>query len=179
MAFQFLLFAAQAAGVGLDMYQRRKQEQFANMGADIESKELGLQMEREALASSEEALANTERLREVMATQRAIYGARGQQAAQGTSAAIGQRNIRVFNADERARQLSMGYRKHQLESQQRLLGINKAARREERQTKDFMGALNLLNFNGLEDMLSTGGNQKLGNTRVPSGKKSSSSNLYF
>jgi hypothetical protein len=149
MAMQFLLLAAQAAGIGLDMYQQRRQERYANKGADIEINELGLQMEKEQLASSEEALANTERLREVMASQRALYAARGQKVGQGSPVAIAQRDINTFSVDERARQLSMSFRKHQIESKQRLIGLEKKARKSERKTKQFMSGLNLLNFNSL------------------------------
>ncbi|HHT9129275.1 MAG TPA: hypothetical protein ACFYEC_00230 [Candidatus Brocadiaceae bacterium] len=149
MSFQFLLLGAQAAGIGLNMYQRRKEQRYQNVGADIEIQDLGLQMQKEQLASTEEAVANMERLRETLATQRAIYASRGQKVGQGSPVAIAQGQIRAQGYDERARQLSMGFRKYELESKQRLIGLNKQARRSERRTKDFMQGLNLLNFNSM------------------------------
>ena len=149
MSFNFLLLGAQAAGIGLNMYQRRKEQRYQNMGADIEIQDLGLQLQKEQLASSEEAVANMERLRDTLATQRAIYAARGQKVGQGSPVSLMQGQIRAQSYDERARQLSMGFRKYELESKQRLIGLNKTARKSERRTKDFMQGLNLLNFNSI------------------------------
>lgn len=161
MAFPMLLLAAQAAGYGINLYQRHQEENFANMGAEMDRQQLSLQIEKEALVNSEETLASTERLRETLATQRAIFAARGISAGAGSSLAIAQRSIRTAGADERARRLSMGFRKHQMESQQRLLGIGRAARRQKRQTEDFMGGLNLLNFTNALSPTLTGGNSRL------------------
>jgi hypothetical protein len=147
MAFPFLLFAVQAAGIAMNMYQRKQQEQSSNMGAEADRRELQLQFKREQLASSEESLANTERLRDVMATQRAMYAARGQQAGQGSPVAIAARSQNLYQADERARQLSLSFRKYQTEAQQRLIAIGQKARRTERKTQDLLGFTNLLNFN--------------------------------
>jgi hypothetical protein len=149
MSIELLLLGAQAAGFGLNLFQNRKKEQFSNYGADIEHDELSLQMEKEQLSSTEDAYANQERLREVMASQRALFAARGQKVGQGTAVSFAQREIRTHSYDERARQVSMSYRKHQLESQQRLIKLNKHAKKSQRQTKDFMSGLNLLNFNNL------------------------------
>jgi hypothetical protein len=174
MAFNFLLLGAQAAGIGLNMYQRRREARYqnkaddlSNQGADIDIQNLGLQFEKEQLASTEEAVNNMDRLRDTLATQRAIFASRGQKAGQGSAQTIGQGQIRAQGYDERARQLSLGFRKYELESQKRLIGlgktargINKTARRSERRTQNFMQGLNLLNFNSI-----------IGNSLNPDGGK--------
>jgi hypothetical protein len=160
MALPFILFAAQAAGFAVNLWGKKKQERYTNMGAEIERNELNLQLQREQLASTEEAIANTERLAEVMATQRAIFASRGVQSGQGSARALATKTIGVYNADERARQLSMGFRKHQIESTQRISKINQSARRAERKTASFMEGINLMNFNtAFGDMLNKPGSK--------------------
>jgi hypothetical protein len=158
--YSFLLFAAQAGGFAANVWGRKKQERYTNWGAQMERNELSLQLQKEQLASTEEAIANTERLGEVLATQRAIFASRGVQSGQGSARALATKQIGTYNADERARQLSMSFRKHQIESTNRISKMNQSARRAERKTANFMEGINLMNFNGaFGDMLNKPGSK--------------------
>lgn len=117
MAFPFMLLATQAAGIGMNLYARNKAKkyeemgmQYSRMGAQLEANEMGLRMEQEVLASKEQSLISTENLREVLASQRAIFASRGTKAGQGSAHGVQEKSIRTYNADERARKLSLDFK---------------------------------------------------------------------
>ena len=147
MAFPFLLLGAQAAGIGFNIWQNKRQSRYEAMGAQIEQQEMQLQMQQEALASTQQSLANTEQLRDVLATQRAIFASRGTSSRAAFTA--GQTSLRAYNADEQARELSLTFRKHQTETAQRLKSLNLYAGKQKRKADLFGQSLSLLNFNGL------------------------------
>ncbi len=147
MAYNYMLMGAMAAGHGLDIYQGRRQERYTRMGEELERDEMRLQMQQEQLASSEQSLFQGEQLREIMATQRALAASRGQLSGAGSNLAISQSSVRAFNADEHARELSQSFRKHQYESAQRLQGINRVARNQERRFGNIAKGINLASTN--------------------------------
>jgi len=153
MSFAFMLLAAQAAGYAASVYGRKQEERYRRMGENLDRQERELQMSQEALASTEQAEANTERLREVMASSRALNAARGIQSGQGSNLALAERNVRTYNADERARQLSLSFRKHQMESYNRLYSLNQAGRNVKRRADRFVQGMNLLSYNPLTENL--------------------------
>jgi len=144
-----MLLGAMAAGHGLDVYQSKRKERYTRMGEDLERREMQLQMQQEQLASSEQSLFQSEQLREVLATQRVLAASRGQMSGAGSNLAVSQSSIRAFNADEHARELSQSFRKHQFESSQRLQGLNRTARNQERRFSNIAKGVNLLSVNEL------------------------------
>jgi len=154
MSLDMMLLAAQAGGYASSLYARKQQERIARKGDEMDRQQLQLQLQQEQLASTEQSFYNTEKLRDVMATQRALFAARGQQAGQGSNFMIGQASQRAYNAEESARQLSMSFRKHQLESKQRLIGLNRTARNAERRAKDIGEAWDMLSYGALSEFLS-------------------------
>lgn len=161
-----ILFAAQAAGIGLNYYSMKQQERYdrqakmqANLGFDINAKaydinDLGyelsnrgfeltndlynverqgseldmqtvrLQMQQETLAATQASIADTERLGEVMSTQRAILAARGTSAGTGSAGTHAQKTLSAYGQDEKARNMTMNFRKLQGENQLSLMKIH-------------------------------------------------------
>ena len=153
MSLAYILLAAQAAGYATSVYGQKRAEKYTRAGDQLDRQERELQMQQEALASSEQALQSSERLREVMASQRALAAARGVQSGQGSNLAIANRSLSVYNADERARQLSMSFRKHQMESYDRLYSLNAGGRNVKRRADRFVQGMNLLSTNPLTEKL--------------------------
>ncbi len=140
-----MLMASQAAGIGMNMYSQRRAEKMARIGEKLDlmglqnqlqtgamqfetaQLQLDTRMKEEQLAFTQQALFDTERLKEVMATQRALFSARGQMPGVGTAAAISNKSLSAFSADERTRNLSQLFRKNQLNNQKSLLKIQKSA----------------------------------------------------
>jgi hypothetical protein len=153
MSLVYMLLAAQAAGYATSLYGKKQQERYTRMGEELDRQERQLAMEQESLASSEQGLYSSEKLRDVMASNRALNAARGVQSGQGSNLALSERNIRTHNADERARQLSMSFRKHQMDSYNRLYSLNASGRNVKRRADRFVQGMNLLSFNPLTEKL--------------------------
>ncbi len=156
----FMLMAAQAAGYATSIYSRKAQEKMARYGDELDRGQMRLQMESEQLASTEQALYNTERLRDVLATQRALAASRGQQSGQGSNLMVAQASQRAYNADENARRISMSFRKNQFESMQRLMGIKAVGRNSLRRSQNIQQGFNMLSTQssqqGLNQFLNSG-----------------------
>ena len=153
MSLAYMLLAAQAAGYAASIYGRKQQERYTRMGENLDRQERELQMQQESIASSEQSLYSSEKLRDVLASQRAIAASRGVQAGQGSNLAISEQSKRLQGADERARQLSQSFRKHQMESYNRLHSLNQAGRNVKRRADRFSQGINLLSFNPLTEKL--------------------------
>jgi len=170
--FPFILLAVQAAGLAANIWQAKKANkldkqglQFSMQGLKMQQRELDLKMQQEQLASSQESLYNTDRLRDIMSTQRAIFAARGQSSAQGSNFFIGQNSINLFNEDENARKLAMGFKQHYTNINKTLLSmegsrmeLDVSTRKSERYGKLISQATNMFSSNSLGSFGSGGGN---------------------
>lgn len=130
-SYNAILLAAQAAGIGANLYAERQKRKMAEQGVAVEQAQNKLRMQEEQLAATEATNASLEQLREVLATQRTIAGARGQNPGQGSALALANKAISAQSADERALGLSSSFRQSQLSNMSRLLGIKKAQARTE------------------------------------------------
>lgn len=164
MAFPFLLLATTAAGLGMKAFSQsqsnqaedaalREQDYFSNLGFDIAKNEIGLRMDQETLAAEEQNLFSINRLRDVLSTQRAMMGARGQRSGVGSAGAIQNKAINVYNADEKSRNLNESFRKMQLQGQFRSLSIKQLTGQS--RTSNFKSKRNLKQT---QDWLKTGTN---------------------
>lgn len=124
--YQAMLLGAQAAGIGANVFAAYQQKRAVEAGISVEQGDLRLRMEQEELAFTEANIESIRNLQEVMATQRAIAGARGQNPGVGSSLAVANKSIRAQKADEQARGLSKSFRKSQYENMSRLLNVKKA-----------------------------------------------------
>ncbi len=129
MNYEALLLGAQVAGIGANLYAARNERRMTEAGLSIEQGELGLRQKQEQLAFTEANIASIEQLQEVLATQRAMAGARGVNPGVGSALAASNKSVRAQGADERARGLSNLFRKSQLDGMSKLLNIKKATSR--------------------------------------------------
>jgi hypothetical protein len=97
------------------------------IGAMLQQGEINIRMGQEELSASEESLMSIKKLREVMATQSAIMGARGQKQGVGSALTASTQSKNAFNADERARNLSLKFKKLMLENQKSISRIHQLA----------------------------------------------------
>lgn len=147
MNYDAMLLGAQAAGIGANLYAARQQQRMTELGIEVEQGEVALRMKEEQLAFTEANIASLDQLQEVMATQRAILGARGQAPGVGSALAVGNKSTRAQSADQRARNLSKSFRQNQYEGTQSLLGIKKAGARAQFGNSLIAGGLSSFNLN--------------------------------
>ena len=145
--FSNLLLAAQAAGIGVNLYANRQQLNYDKRGIELEESQQNLKMQQDTLAYQEQNLADLQTLNQTMASQRAIQGARGQMAGQGTTAAIENTSLRNYKSDERARKMSLSFREDYSKSIARLNRINYGSTKSELYTKTIGSAVNMFDFN--------------------------------
>ena len=156
MALQFVLLAASAAAkFGMQSMNNRVEDQamgeqqyFNDLSFETSRNEIGLRMDQESLAASEQNLFNINRLRDVLSTQRAMMGARGQREGVGSGNMVQNKAINVYNADEKARNLNLSFKRLQLQGQTRALSLKKLvgeskisnykSKRQFQQTQDWL-----------------------------------------
>lgn len=146
-SYQAILLGAQAAGFGANLYAAYNQKKMSQYGIEVERGELGLRRQEEELSYAEANLESLKTLQEVLATQRAISGARGQMPGVGSSLAAANKAQAAQAADERARKLTKDFRTSQLDSMNRLLNIKKAGVRGEFGSSLISSGLSNLNLN--------------------------------
>lgn len=145
--YQAMLLGAQAAGIGANLYSAYSQKKMADYDIEVERGALGVRRGQEELSFAEANLQSLQELQEVMATQRAIMGARGQNPGVGSALAAANKSLRAQGADEKARALSKDFRTAQLDSMSRLLNIKKAGARAQFGASLIEGGLSTLNLN--------------------------------
>lgn len=149
MSLEMMILGAQGAGMLLSMYGDSQSRKMLRLGADLEQRELGLRMEQEQLASTEQAVQNSEQLRQVMASNRAIMGARGQMPGVGTAQSLMQNDMRAFDADETARKISLSYRQAEIKSRMALTKMNLYSDLGKIGAKQAERGINMLSTNAL------------------------------
>lgn len=116
MALPLILLAAQAAGLGMDLYATRKASKSMKMGFELDAANAENKIEQLRLQGTEDALFNLDRLRQNISTQRAISGARGQSSSTGSARGAILASERTYTADERARELSERFKTFDIRS---------------------------------------------------------------
>jgi hypothetical protein len=147
MAFPYLLLATQAAGIGLNLYANKQQNKIEGLGYKLEEGQLNLRMQQELLVASQQQLGDLTRLQENMATQRAVFAARGTNAGQGSARTIMEASGRAYREDERARKLNTDFRRNYIDSLKRLQRIEHAGLKSNRAAKQLQSGLNMFSFN--------------------------------
>lgn len=155
MAFPYLLLAAQAAGVASSIYGNEQQNRIGKYGARLDQQSMQLRMEQETLAATQETLQDLTNLRETLASQRAIFAARGQNPGQGTAKAIENKSISAFGAEQQARDINKTFRKSYLESMGRLKRVESEGLRAARGVQLLGQSLNMVDFGSLYGGMNT------------------------
>jgi len=149
MAFPFILLAAQAAGIGANLYANRAQNRIESKGLALDEESVKLRMKQESLAAQQETLQDLTTLRETLASQRAIAGARGQNPGQGSIKALEQKSVRAQSTDERMRNLNKSFREKYAESLSRLKRIEHQGTKAQRGVQLLGQSINMFDFNSL------------------------------
>ena len=152
MAYPFLLLAAQAAGIATNIYAQSQQTKIGRQGLAIDQAQLGLRMEQETLAATQDTLTDLTTLQETLASQRAIFGARGQNPGQGTAKSIEQKSVNAYGADANARRINQTFKKSYMESLSRLKRVEQHGLEAQRGVQLLGQSLNMVDFNSLYGM---------------------------
>lgn len=104
---------AEAAGSIAGQWAQSKALKGVKATAELEQAQLGLRLKQETIASEQQSIANLHALDEILATQRAMFAARGQMPGIGSAGAIASKSVSNYRKDEQARGLSMGFLKSQ------------------------------------------------------------------
>lgn len=149
--------AAQASGIAMNLYQTRQAAKQLKMGARLDKEELEIGIEQERLMATEKSLMANERLRESLATTRALMAARGQAGGSGSARAVTQKSIQNFNLDEMARSISSNFKTYQAKSQQRLIDINSKNKITNLYGEAAKDIFSTVSFNSFEGLTSSSG----------------------
>lgn len=142
---------AQAAGIVTSIYSKKQQYKTQARAQQLEEAQIDLRMKQEQLAFEEQGLASVENLREVMASTQALFAAQGRTPGIGTTAAIERRSTTAFGRDERARELSKGFREHYYSSQKAVSRMTLASEKKKNKADRVSSVLNMINFNDLSE----------------------------
>ena len=129
MSYQYLLMGAQAAGYATSIWGTTQANKMLGIGAQLDKEALDLRMQQNTLASTEQAIANQERLREAVGLQAAIFAARGQQGGTGTAGALQTKTLTEFGREERARQLNLLFSNNNIKGQKAAIGMQVAGQK--------------------------------------------------
>lgn len=105
MSYQMMLIAAQSAGIATNIWKTSQASKLAGVGADLDRRAIDLQMQQNALVSTQQAISNAQNFRDVIAAQNVQFATRGQTG--GSAASLQNDSVREFNKDERTRKLNL------------------------------------------------------------------------
>lgn len=149
MSFPMMLMAAQAAGQAVNIWQTSQASRTVGLGVSLDRQQLDLRMQQETLLSTERALQNSEQLRNVLSSQAAIMGARGQMPGVGSAQAIQQGALKEYGADERVRKMNLSFKKSQLEAQKLFTSLEAGGKKAALGYSIGEKSIQQLNFNTL------------------------------
>ncbi len=109
-----LLLAMQAAGMIVDYYGVKNQQEMADMGAKLQQAGIDASIQQTRLETEDASLSALKNLRQTMGSQLAIFAARGTNPAAGSALSMVQSSIGTNNADERMRRLNLLGKENQL-----------------------------------------------------------------
>jgi len=167
---QYVLLAAQAAGTVISLFGQREQYKIGKRASQLEDAQMSLRLQQEEIASMEQSIFNINQLGETLATQRALMAARGGIAGVGSNLAAEQKSVSAFNADERARQLSLNFRSEAITAQKAMNKLTLAGKRSELGANAFEQIFNMVPFAEIGTALQTPKD-----TKIPGLNKLSSS----
>ena len=124
MSVEVFLLGMQAIGAIADYAGTRNEIKTGRQGAQLEQSMIQTRLEQERLASSQDTLFAMQDLRKNLASQRAIFAARGQRADTGTALALGQESKRNVSADAQIKRMNLLTREATLRAQGALSGLH-------------------------------------------------------
>ena len=121
-----LLLAMQASGMVVDWLGMRNQQQFADMGANLQQAGIETNIYQTRLEAEDASLQAMRQLRQTLGTQAAIFAARGTNPGAGSALAITTESIANYNADERMRRMNLMGRENALKTGGAISKLNQA-----------------------------------------------------
>lgn len=110
----YLLLAMQAAGMIVDYFGTKNQDQLMKMGMKVQQAGIDSEIEMTRLQSQDASLQAMRQLRQTMGTQIATMAARGTAAGAGSAFSLLTESVGNFNSDERIRKLNLLGKENQL-----------------------------------------------------------------
>lgn len=107
MSIDAFLVSMQAAGAISDIYSTSQQVKIGRAGTQIELAQLNTRLEEERTSAAMRSLDAMQQLRMTLASQRAIFAARGQAGGAGSALAISSKSVNAYEADERVRRMNL------------------------------------------------------------------------
>lgn len=117
----------QAAGAIGDILGTSAQQGTLRKGAEVQRANIESSIAEQQLAASLAAVDSMKALRQVLASQRAMFGARGQNPGAGSAAIAGATAVVEAGVDERIRRMNLLSREHNLRAQSSLVGLHALA----------------------------------------------------
>ena len=124
MSIQLFLLGMQAAGAITDAIGTRNEIKQGRAGAELEQAQIENRLEQERASSAQGSLDAMVALRQNLATQQAIFAARGTSGKAGTAASIANKSMQNFSADERTRRMNLLSREAGLRATKTLSGFH-------------------------------------------------------
>jgi len=124
MSLEIFLLGMQATGAIADFASTRNEIMMGRHGAQIEQLQIQTRLEQERLSSANDSLLAMIELRKNLASQRAIYAARGQRADAGSALSISQESISNASANEQVRRMNLLSREANLRANKALSGLH-------------------------------------------------------
>jgi hypothetical protein len=124
MSLDIFLIGMQVAGNVLDYAGTRQEINRGRAGTQIEQEQIQNRLEQERLASANDSLLALIELRKNLASQRAIFAARGQRAGTGTALSLAQESIGNASANEQVRRMNLLSREANLRANKALSGLH-------------------------------------------------------
>lgn len=122
-----LLLAMQAAGMVVDWFGTKSQQQMANMALKIQQAGTEANIYQTRVETEQASLQAMKDLRKNMGTQIAVFSARGTSTAGGSAVALMQESLGNFNADERMRRMNQLGRENELRAGGSIAKLNNQA----------------------------------------------------
>lgn len=116
-----MLNAAQIFGYAGNLFSAATQASALKAGTKIDQAAIGVRLKQETLQLSQQSVEASKNLESILASQRALFAARGQNAGQGTAKALSNKSIQAFNQEESNRALTKDYNVYRARAEQTLL----------------------------------------------------------
>lgn len=127
MSVEIFLLGMQAAGNIMDFMGTEQEKRLGRMGTQVEQSQIQTRLEQERTSAAMASLDAMTQLRQTLATQRAVYAARGTDTSTGNAFFFGQQSLRNFNSDERIRRMNLLSREADLRAAGVLSGMHQLA----------------------------------------------------
>ena len=124
MSMELFLLGMQAVGAISDAAGTRGEVRRGRAGTELELAQIEFRLEQERAASAQGSLDAMQALRQNLATQQAIFAARGTSGKAGSAASVANKSVQNFGADERTRRMNLLSREAGLRATQTLTGFH-------------------------------------------------------